>query len=207
MEYQIQIGYVYKFTFKPLLSFYDGIYKVLSYLSIEEMRNIGVDLFKETFEPLSISQEDFNSEFEIFYTQQNSNIIKIQNVNDISKVVYIPEYYISKIPSINIKPYQRLGLTVNLGVFDDIEEISLIKQEINDILYTKVGISSNTIVFSVEEKWLTDDEYELIDQARQDNISNLSTIYSDNIELTKTISQLQSLINAYEDIILTLSET
>jgi len=203
MEYQMQVGYVYKLSFNPLLANYNGIYKILSFLTIEELRNIGIDLFKETFEPLGITNEDFDIEFNLFYTQANSNIIKIQNVNNITKVIYVPEYYISEVPSINVKPYQRLGLTVNLGIFNDKDELNLIKQEINDILSTKLGISSNTILFSVEEKWLSDDEYEIIDQERKNNISNLSTIYSDNIELNEMIARLHSLINVYEEIITT----
>lgn len=205
MEYPIKLGYVYHFDFKLLLNDYNGIYKLLSFLTIEEIRNNELDLFSLTFEPLGVSKEDFEAEFEIFYVQENSNIMKLQDVNDITKTIYIPEYYINKIPSFNVKPYQRLGLSINLGLFEDSNELELIKNEVNEILATKIGISNNAVVFSVEEKWLTNDEYEIIKQQREDNISDLSNIYSDNLELIKQITNLQSINNTYEEIIMEIS--
>ena len=205
MRFQIQTGYVYKFEFKTILNNLNGIYKIISFLTVEEMRNIKIDLYKDTFEPLGITEAEYETEFHEFYEVSNSDVLKLQNVDNVAKTIYIPEYYILLMPSINIKPYQKLGLSINLGVFEDSEELELIKNEISDIVATKVGIPNNTIVFSYEEKWLTDEEFNIVRQAREDAITNLSTIYSNNIELSEQISNLQGIINAYEEILLTLT--
>lgn len=204
MEFQIRPGYVYDFRFKPLVNSYNKIYKLISFFTMEEIRNNNIDLYALTFEPIGVSKEAYEIEFNTFYEIENSSVIKLQDVNDVNNIIHIPEYYISAIPSINIKPYQRLGITVNLGLFEDADELELIKNELNEILKTKVGIDNNAVVFSVEEKWITDSDYEVLKQEREARVSSLSSIYSDNADLLEQITKLQSANNAYEDILFNL---
>lgn len=203
--YQINVGYVYKFVFHSSIESINGKYKLLNIMVLEDLLKLGIDLFKDVLNPIGMTQEDFNNNV-LPNLDNKIRIFKLKNVEDVTKTYYIPEFLIIQQPEFGVKPYLRLGLAVNLGVFNNINRIEWIKNEIEDILRGKLGVNKEAIIFATEEVWLTDNEYQEIENERQNNIDNTESIYVINQKLRNEITNLQSLINEYEQLIIRLNE-
>ena len=208
MKYQLNVGSVYKFIFKSIIENIDDIYKLRNIMTIDDIIEDNIDLFKDNFSNIGVTQDDYNNEI-LPNLQNNCIFFKLQRMNNAgnnntNNIFYIPEFLVKYQPIYNVQPYLRLGLAVNLGVFNDANRLDSIKNEINDMLKSKLGIDQPAILFGTNEVWLTDEEYNEIEQDRQDKINNTSSIYKDKIELEKTILNLQNIINDYEQLIIVL---
>ena len=203
--YQINVGYVYKFKFHSSIESIDGKYRLMNIMVLDDIIESGIDLYKDVFQPLGMTEDDYNSTV-IPDLTPTTRIFKLQDVTNIDNIYYIPEFLIIKQPEFGVKPYLRLGLAVNLGIFKDSETLNWIKSEIEDILRSKAGIDKDAAIFAVEEVWLTPSEYQEIENQRKANISNTESIYVKNQNLQKEITNLQALISDYEDLIIQLSE-
>jgi len=205
MKYQLNVGSVYKFMFKSIIENIDDIYKLRNIMTIDDIIEDNIDLFKDNFANIGVTQDDYNNEI-LPNLQNNCIFFKLQRMNNVgnntNNIFYIPEFLVKYQPIYNVQPYLRLGLAVNLGVFNDANRLNSIKNEINDMLKSKLGIDQSAILFGTNEVWLTDEEYNEIEQDRQDKINNTSSIYKDKIELEKTVLNLQNIINDYEQLII-----
>lgn len=202
-KYQIQPGYVYKFTFYSKLSIYDGIYKLTNIMSLDEIQDNAIDLYEFTFKPASYTEEEYSAEVDNI---KSSRILKLKKADDSSSTLYIPEYYIIKQPNVNVSPYQRLGIVCNLGIFNDPNVLLSYKKEIEELLLDRLGIDKKFVIYTIEEIWMTDDEYQQIEEERKQNKTLLKTsVYHDKKELERKIQSLQTIIKEYEQLILNSS--
>jgi hypothetical protein len=183
-----------------MLESYNGIYRVLSILTFDKLVNSNIDLYNVTYKPVNISEEDY---LDIISDIQDKDILELQKVDE-DIVVYIPEYHIIKTPDINVKAYYKLGLAVNLGIFDDKDKLDWIKNEIEQTILHLTGINKSADFFTIKEVWMNEQEYQDIEDDRNSNITNRNTLYSDKLALQKQVTELQTLVNEYENLIISL---
>jgi len=204
MLYQVNVGEVYKFDFKPMIENYSGIYRLMTIFTPDEILNSGIDIFRATFEPHGVSKANYitNVKDMMFDTV----VFKLQDVHNKVTVHYVPEFILTGQPIVNVSPYRRLGLAVNLGIFGDTDVMEAVRYEIEDILTGKAGIESSAVIFSPEEVWMVDEDYSVISEARNAKKDVRNSVYSDNIRLRSQLEKAQSVISAYEAIIIKDSE-
>ena len=195
-------GYAYDFKFKSLLSSLNGIYQVSSLLSYEELINTNVDLFASTYEPLGLDEVAYDSDLNSI---REGKTAKLVSVNNPEEIWYVPEHLFDIVPDGSVQRYLHLGLAVDLGVFDDSEQLELLKEEIEQIVQTKVGVSQSAIIYSVKDAWMSKSEFQLIESARLINIEQTNNHYTDKLKLQKEVDRLKTLITYYEDTLKTLA--
>lgn len=198
-EYQLNPGKVYKFEFDALIETINGVYRLMNLMTLDDIIDTDIDLFKHTYEPLNIIEADYITTVQNHL--QEALILKLQSVTDTTKIYFIPIFLLVNQPVVNINPYLRLGLAVNLGIFNDSTRLEWIKNEIQAMLQAKAGIVKEAAIFATDETWLTESEYQAIETTRQNLINNTTSIYKANEDLTNTISNLQALIADYEALI------
>ena len=191
-------NHVYFFTFKSVLNSLNGIYRVSALFSYPELVKMGVDLFKITYKEYGLSDIVFNNDLE---TIRSGKIAKLTSVNDESKIIFIPEHLYDKVPDGSVQRYYQLGLAVNLGIFNDPELLSTIRNEIEQVLSSMLGVTNNTIIYTVKDKWMTTDEYKDIEDDRNSLISKVSNHYTDKLMLIREIDSLKTRIQYYEHIL------
>jgi len=199
MLYQVNVGQVYKFMFKPIIESFTGIYRLMTIMTPDDVVSTNVDLYKTTFKAHGVSEVDYVAQVKNLLT--DSVIFKLRDVHKTGIVYYVPEFILLGQPIVNVTAYRRLGLAVNLGIFGNTNLLTSIRDEIEDMLVGRAGIESGAILFSPEEVWMVDEEYKVIESERREKISSNRSIYSDNIELKDQVNKLQSTVEAYEEII------
>jgi len=160
------------------------------------MLNLGLDLFALTYKPNSILETAFNDDLEIIRTEK---IAKLSLVTDENTVIYIPEHFFDTIPDGSVQKYFRLGLAIELGIFDDADQLSTIRNEVEQIVESMAGVANKTVIYTVSNKWLTTTDYADLDAARQAAITRVRNHYTDKLALQKEVDSLRTLIGYYEN--------
>ena len=189
-------NFVYDFKFKSNLFTYDGIYRVSAILSYAEMLSLNLDLFKITYKPNNLNESAFNADLDQIRV---GKIAKLISVIDEAKIIYIPEHMFDKVPDGSVQKYLRLGLAVDLGIYDDAESLSVLRSEIEQVVETMLGVTKKTVVYTVNDEWMTTSEYAELDDARKLAITRVSNHYTDKLSLIKQVDSLKTLIKYYED--------
>ena len=188
--------HVYSFKFRSSLSSLDGIYRVDSLLSYAETVSRDIDVFATTYEPNGLSEESFKSELDEI---RSGKIVKITSVVDSSNIQHVPEHLFSEIPDGSVQKFLHLGLAIDLGVFGDADQLTTMKSEVEQTVAAMTGVTNNAIVYTVEDSWLTMDQYQALEAIRNLNISRISNHYTDKLLLQKQVDSLKTLIQYYEN--------
>lgn len=192
-------NYVYAFTFKSLFSSLNGIYRVESIMSYAELINSNIDLYKITYKANNVSEDIFKTDLDII---RAGKVLKLVLVTNEETIVYIPDYLFDKIPDGSVQKYFKLGLAVTLGIFDNIEDLNNIKDEVDQIISSMTGNTNKTAIFTVKGEYMTTDQYKTIDDARNLAITRISNHYTDKQKLLKEIDSLKTKLKYYEDLLI-----
>jgi hypothetical protein len=191
-------NHVYYFTFKNVFNQLNGIYKVESLLSYSEVLAANINLANVTYKANGATDLDFNNDLD---TIRAGKIAKLVLVNDTSTIIYIPEHLFDKIPDGSVQKYYQLGLAVDLGIFSDIDQLSVLKSEIEQIVEAMIGVKNKAVIYTVKNSWMTVDDYKIIDDTRKALVTTVSNHFTDKLALTKQVDSLKTLVKYYEDLL------
>lgn len=191
-------GIVYKFTFKPGYTAFDGTYRLVEIMTFDEFISQGGDILAEFFTPCSKTEADIASDLD---TIRASKIYKFQVPGDLNtgEIKYAPDAYLDKVPDHNVKKYQDVGLVAHIGITDDPDTLQFITDNLNEHFKCALGINPEVKFMSLSEVYLTKDEYNDILKERELSAKKVISYYSENIRLQKLLSQAETLNNAYEE--------
>jgi len=189
-------NHVYSFSFISQFDQINGVYKVSSVLSYAETLKLNLDLFALTYKPNSISEETFKTDLDAI---RANKVYKLTDINDETIIYYIPEHILSEVPDGNVQKYFHLGLAIDLGVFDDSDQLSVIRTEVDQVIESMLGYPNKTIVYTVDNSWMTPTEYAVIDDARKLAISRVNNHFTDKLALIKQVDSLKTLLKHYEN--------
>jgi len=193
--------YVYSFVFKASFNSLDGIYRVASILSYPEVIELEISLLETIYKTNGLDEVVFNTDLP---TIRSGQIYKLVSVTDSKIIYYIPEHILKEIPNASVQKYLKLGLAVNIGIFEDPNDVSTLKSEVDQTVAAMVGSSNNSVIYTVDEEWMTTDQYGVIKTAREAAITKINNHFTDNVALRKQIDQLQTLVQYYENTLKTL---
>ena len=224
----LTLGKVYRFTFvkdfedlgyisdtkDENYSVMRGIYRVDKILSYKDVISNGIDVYNNLYIPSGVPKSVYTKDEPTF---QNTMFYKLVDPRNEDTVLYMPLSFISGTPDGSIAKYDKLLMSINLGVFSSTEMIADMIDIIKELLKARWGIYADGDQFPEDMElvqfqrydslWLTTEDYDLIDRARQDVISDTSSTLLDKLfgsEMNKLKSENQTLkakISAYEDII------
>lgn len=193
------VGEVCKFNLKPRFSDLSGIYRVLSIHMLTDLIDQGIDLFKSVYKRVGLSETDYETDYDEFKHQL---FYKLQDVTDEENVIYLSSFFNASIPDPNVHEYLKLAFAVNIGVFDDVDKINWIKDQIQQSLAYITGDDVAPDLFELAPVWLTETEYEAIETERQNNISEVSNHFTDKLKLIEENNRLRALVASYEQTII-----
>jgi len=88
-----------------------------------------------------------------------------------------------------------------IGVTKDPALLEYVKDAIQNYILAGTGIDPETKFISIGNVWLTDKQYQDILSQRDQSKMKLINFYTENISLEKRISELQTKLATYEEII------
>lgn len=195
------VGTTAKFTFSAPFTDLNGIYTLTQALSFEAAVADEISLFDHFYALAGQDRELFDAEWADY---KADTILKLVSVADASVVVYAPSLTLAKVPDPQILKCQQLYLAVDLGTFQDVEEVSYMLDQIDDIAAGVSGTQKKTQLYSSGTVWLTASDYQIIVDARADRITGLDLQSKIITAQAATIIRLQTLVAQYEATLISL---
>lgn len=197
------VGAVYNFKFKSDFSLYDNIYKVAKVMTYEEYVADGGNLLSDFFEVVNKTQEDIDACIEYV---RASDILKLSkpNAESTTETLFASTYFLEDTPDFNVSKYNVFGITADVGIVKDVESLRFMKDNIIEAFETVLGITPKISFVVIREKWLSDTQYEELQASRDETKKGIYSYYAENLRLQKQISQANTKINEYENLIINL---
>jgi len=200
---RIQPDFTYKFVFITAFEELDGIYTSLMVLSYSELVGLGIDIKTDLYDKLAIPTETFDTDLPIL---RNENIYKLRSVLDESNIIYVPEHILKETPNASIQKYLELGISIGLGIHEEIDTLTTIQGEVDQIVESMIGVSNPSVIYATKEVWMSQDEYLVIKEAREALVTRVTNHYVDKLALQQIIADLQNLLASYEDTIIQIQQ-
>ena len=199
------VGGIYNFKFQTGYTKFDGVHKVVKIMTYDEYISDGGDIFTDFYEPNEKTEDDINSTIDGVMINDILKVVQ-PNYETVEETLYIPTYFLEETPDYNVSRYHKFGIIANVGVIGDPNNLNFMKANITEAFESVLGITPDVSFVALEEKWLTDEQYQEILSERDDTKKNSYNYYKENLRLQKQISQANTKINEYEKLIISLKQ-
>lgn len=151
----------------------------------KDVANLGIDVFKEYYEPYGLSNGQYA-------TDLANNVAIVTLLSTTIAPVYIPSSYITAYPDLSSKPYKHIVLIASLGMLPDSFDLTFAKnqvaQAISDVVGTEVTVNEASVPV---DGVITPEQHEILTANREAAIVNRETDYAKVLELEQRITELQ----------------
>lgn len=199
------VGGIYNFKFQTGYTKFDGVHKVVKIMTYAEYVSDGGDIFNDFYQPNQKTQEDLANTINGVMANDILKVIQ-PNYDTIEETIYIPTYFLEETPDYNVSKYHKFGIVANVGVIGDPNNLNFMKDNITEAFESVLGITPDISFVALEEKWLTDAQYQEILAERDENKKKSYSYYKENLRLQKQLAQANTKINEYERLIINLKE-
>lgn len=199
-------GSTCRFAFTARFATLDGIYKTRAVVTFNDTIASGVDYVSGLYTPAGLSQADFNTDYPTYI---GDTVVVLESILDSNTVYYVPETVFLTVPDPTIREYFPLVMVVNLGVQKDTQKIVPVIDSVKDLIRTQLGTTDPVRLITSEQNkiYLTDTEYQELEEARQDNIELLSPLSVQFKQLQDMNQILIAKVAAYEALLIQLGGT
>lgn len=197
-------GTVYKMIFESGYNSFDGVYKLASLMTYDEYIEKGGNLLVDFYTPNQKTEEDLNNDLPNI---RISKIMKLVSPNTDETVEhYAPIIFLKETPDFNIKKYMKFGIVGYVGITDNPDDLSFIKENIKEQFEAALGITIEPQYVSTGEIWLSDEEYAEVLKERDDTKKRVINYYSENVRLVQQNTQLRTMIGEYKTLVIALQK-
>jgi hypothetical protein len=199
------VGGIYNFKFQTGYTKFDGVHKVVKIMTYDEYVSDGGDIFADFYKPNQKTEDDVSSTIDGVMANDILKVVQ-PNYETVEETLYIPTYFLEETPDYNVSRYHKFGIIANVGVIGDPDNLNFMKANITEAFESVLGITPDVSFVALEEKWLTDEQYQEILSERDDTKKKSYNYYKENLRLQKQISQANTKINEYERLIISLKQ-
>ena len=126
------------FKFKPpynVKEYESEIFTVDAIRSIKDMIASGEDPYKGVYQPIGMSEADYNKD-----SENKVPIVVLKGSNN--RFLYVPANRITTIPLVEGREYQQMALAVNMGYLPCDYDLTTLSNDIIETVYNITGIKS-----------------------------------------------------------------
>lgn len=172
------------------------VYQVLAIENIQGMVSRGYDVYEEIYEPLGVDKALYEQDLE-----EDTVILTLKD--SLGNNVLCPNSYILELPDADGIIYGLFALAISLEAIPLSMDLTPLKEEITEIVKSKMGVHSTvTEMEYAENVLLTHEQHTLIEAKRRANLSKSSSLLQANRDLTTENERLRTQMKALEDYIL-----
>lgn len=195
-------GMTGKFTFVDQFTSLNAPYTLVRVMSWDDSLSQGYQVV-DVYTRVGLTADDYNAALS---TLLGSNILVLRSVEDTTIAdLVIPEVLMASVPDTSIKLYPKVFLALNLGYYQDLEQISWLQTEVQQLISALTGSTGDALIMTKSEKWLTDAEYKEIEDARIDTVDQVDSTYTKYLAVLKENENLKAKNAALEEIIIDLN--
>lgn len=183
------------------------IYTCKAIRSFADIYDDGVDVYNTYYAPLGLTQAQFQLD-----VVANANIITLiadsSDPNTLfggSYIIYVPDTYIQAYPSTSNVPYSRMAMCVDLGALPDYLDLTALQSQVTNVVSDTIGVVApnlNVYVYKAPSTGtVTGTQNNVLEAARLAAISNRTTDYALNKQLTTQVANLQQQITTLTNLL------
>lgn len=162
------------------------LYSCKAIRSYQDLQAAGVDVYSLYYEPNSLTQSDYQSDF-----AAGANIITL--MSDTSVTVRVPDTYIAAFPSMNNVPYAEVIMSLSLGPLPAAINLDFVSQQLADVASNTIGVTPTVSVFLQPVTGvMTQEQSSAAETARQAAITNRTTTYAQLLAAQSALASLQA---------------
>lgn len=168
------------------------VYTCEAIRSFQELINAGVDIFTTYYEPVSLTETQYETDL-----AAGANLITLMAPG--YATVYVPDTYITAYPQVGNVAYSTVVLGVSLGPVPDALDLTFLKEQIADVVSGVIGIAGTVaVVVSPSTDVMTPQQAQNAEDARQAAITNRTSDYAKLQALQAQFNALQTQYNALQ---------
>jgi len=201
--YYLELNKIYYFQCVSQFSTLNGIYEVIQKKTYPELISDGIDMVALCYDKAGLTSDDWDADAE---SMQNDVFYKLAAPSDNldQPFIWLPDSKIAAYPDSSVYRYKKLMVMLNLGIFEDSNELSSSMQTIKNLLLANHGISTDALVTKYSDIWLTEAQYDNVVQSR-DSLKGTTVNYiSENNRLVSELNQANARIAALEALVAAL---
>ncbi len=183
------------------------IYTCKAIRSFTDIYDDGVDVYATYYQPVGLTQAQFQLD-----VVANANIITLiadsSDPNTLfggSYIIYVPDTYILAYPSTSNVPYSRMALCVDLGPLPDYVDLTALQAQVTNTVSDTIGVvAPNLNIYTYKAPstgTVTGTQNNVLEAARLAAVTNRTTDYALNKQLTTQIANLQQQISTLTNLL------
>ncbi len=174
-------------------------YWLIAVRMFEDITKIGVDVYKAYYEPYIKNGElipgtgnTFNFDDEI---KAGARILTLKSED--GQVLYIPSTFVETFPSTDIVLYRPMIVSINMGIFREDMDYSLLLQALEETCKANTGVDNVQVAIHAgpSTDGLSVSDMEALEIARQNKMANTETNIEKVVRLEKENAQLRDTLN------------
>ena len=186
-----------------------GIYRIEKILSYNDILSAGIDIYEQLYATNGVSYDVYKKDVDSF---ADSTFYRLSCPGEMDKTFYIPDMLFKTTPTADIDAYDKLMLTIDLGIYSDPDMLVDLQDIIEKLLEKKWGITSLdgeplVRLAAYDKVWMHKSDYAALDMARKDKMKeslvNLADMFcaTENNAMYRELQEAKAKILAYEEII------
>lgn len=172
------------------------IYRCEGIIGFNALDNHGINVFDEYYEPNNLTMSEYVAD-----KDADVNIITLISTNGGPKL-NIPDSYILTVPSVEIVPYARLILSVDLGLLPEDISLQSTIDEIKAVASDLIGVLPKVKAHRVSvEGGVDHDKHELLETNRRLAMRYRATAHAETRRLADVVASKDQYISLMEDVL------
>lgn len=185
-----------------------GLYKVDRLISFFDLATTGIDLYKNLYKPLGLSEELYNKDM---HKICNMMVYKLVDVTDPTIQYYMPMTFILGTPNGRVNQYSKILLSMRIGEHFDLEMLTDMQEIFKNVLEAKWGIKSDASLAVYDKVWMPEAYFETLIEDREEvkkamyrehgDVLADTLFYVQSNKLYRENNELIAKLNSYEEIL------
>lgn len=181
----------------PFMLRVNEVYVCHAVRSFKAIQESGTDTFKTYYEPNGLTALDFQNDVLV-----NANIVTLISENT-NHILYVPDTYILAYPDMSNVTYQRVVISLDMGMLPDYLDVEFLQSEIQSLCLSMLGVNgvANTHLAPTMGA-ITSDDHQTLEAARRARITNTETAYAKILRQQQENQSLRDMIDDMTQILI-----
>ena len=170
------------------------IYECIAIREVYDFTQIGTDPFELIYQPQSIERSVYDADV--------AAGVKILTLRSNTRpTLYVPNSYLLGFPSNDNVAYNHIVASISLGAIPDALDLTFLQDQLASATEATIGVTPEVKIHAApSDTYVSADQHNTLEQARQDAITNMKTDRARLLEANHLIDELRQVIARYEEI-------
>ncbi len=169
------------------------IYRCDSVTGFSALRAAGINVYDKYYEPVDLTPGDYARDSDA------GEFIVTLIPKGAGSVIHVPTSYIRGAPTVEMVPYNKIVLSIDLGLLPDALELETLMEDLSAFASDVVGVTPITKLHQISVKGGVDVKtHNNLENARKTLITHRTSVHAENGKLTRLLDERNARIALLE---------